>query len=174
MQTKRLFIGAATISDALNIWDEVFGDAEKFEHINAHIPNKTHEYRDLIQYLETQGEHHFVFTIRENAIGQVVGCLTFDRELYGHKDCIGFFIGKPHIRQGYATEAVEAYLHYIHDNGIKQVNALCYGTNKGSRAILERMGFQGKNIGIQDYSEGNLVFLYAKKLRYSESGLNVS
>lgn len=59
---------------------------------------------------------------------------------------VGYHIGGAHTKQGYATEAVKAFLPVILPKlGLQQIQGICLAENLASRKVMERCGF------IQDF-----------------------
>ena len=55
---------------------------------------------------------------------------------------IGFHVGKPYTRKGYATEAVKAFLPVIMEQlGLSEIFGICHVINTASRKVLEKCGF---------------------------------
>ena len=55
---------------------------------------------------------------------------------------IGYHIGAAYTRQGYATEAVQAFLPVILPKlGIDRIQGICLAENLASRKVMERCGF---------------------------------
>ena len=56
---------------------------------------------------------------------------------------LGYWIGAPHARQGYMTEALRAALEYAFQSlGLHRVEAACLPGNEASRRLLLRSGFR--------------------------------
>lgn len=56
---------------------------------------------------------------------------------------IGYHIAKIFTGNGYATEAVNLFLNYIKNNtNLKQIIGIALATNKASRRVLEKCGFE--------------------------------
>lgn len=56
---------------------------------------------------------------------------------------LGYWIGKPHARQGIMTEALRCVLTFaFEDLGLHRVAAACLPTNVASRRLLEKCGFR--------------------------------
>ncbi len=55
---------------------------------------------------------------------------------------IGYWVGRPHARQGVMTEAVGLTLRFAYEDlGLHRVEAACLPTNVASRALLTKCGF---------------------------------
>lgn len=55
---------------------------------------------------------------------------------------LGYWIGHPHARRGYMTEALHALMPYAFDRlGLHRVEAACLPHNAASRGLLMKLGF---------------------------------
>ncbi|NLD17995.1 MAG: GNAT family N-acetyltransferase [Tissierellia bacterium] len=65
---------------------------------------------------------------------------------------IGYHISKEHCKKGYATEAVQKFIPIIMNNlEIKEIFGICDAENLGSRAVLEKNGFNKIYDGMGPY-----------------------
>ena len=65
---------------------------------------------------------------------------------------IGYHIGGNYTRQGYATEAVKAFLPVIMDKlSLSEIAGICLAENKASVKVMERCGFQKRFEGVGPY-----------------------
>ena len=54
----------------------------------------------------------------------------------------GYHIAKRYARNGYATEALRAFLPVVMKNlGIREIRGICAGDNTASRRVMEKCGF---------------------------------
>lgn len=79
---------------------------------------------------------------------------------------IGYWIGLPFVRRGYASEAVAAALSFaFNDIGLNRVEAACMPSNGASIAVLDRCGFSREGLA-RRYLKINTAFedhlLFAK------------
>ncbi|MBR3965126.1 MAG: GNAT family N-acetyltransferase [Clostridia bacterium] len=73
---------------------------------------------------------------------------------------IGYHIGKRYTKNGYATEAVRAFLPIIMDKlCIKHVVGVCLAENVASIKVLERVGFEKAYLGDGEY-QGRSAKIY--------------
>lgn len=71
---------------------------------------------------------------------------------------IGYWIGLPFVRQGYATEGVAAVLKYaFNELELNRVEAACMPHNRASIAVLEKSGFRREGLA-RRYLQINGVF----------------
>lgn len=77
---------------------------------------------------------------------------------------IGYHIGANYTRQGYATEAVKAFLPVMMPKlGLTQMLGICLAENKASVKVMERCGFVKQFEGVGPYQgESRMIcrFLY--------------
>ena len=65
---------------------------------------------------------------------------------------VGYHIGGSYTKQGYATEAVKAFLPVILPKlGISRIAGICLAANKASVKVMERCGFVKEFEGIGPY-----------------------
>ncbi len=65
---------------------------------------------------------------------------------------IGYHIGKAYTGNGYASEALQAFLEVIMpQKDLQQVQGICLSENLASKKVMEKCGFQQVYEGIGDY-----------------------
>ena len=65
---------------------------------------------------------------------------------------IGYHIEKKYTGQGYATEAVKAFLPVIMERiGIRTIEGVCLADNAASQKVMEKCGFVSEFRGVGDY-----------------------
>ena len=87
------------------------------------------------------GYPFFVF-LRDS--GQIVGGLTLSNVRRGvTQSCaLGYWIGQPHARKGYMSEAVACVVPFVFQRlGLHRVEAACLPHNEASIGLLRRSGF---------------------------------
>ncbi len=93
----------------------------------------------VLEWLEAAAGH--VFVIERRRDGAVAGAIGLDITEDGA--VLGYWIGRPYWRHGYASEAVRRLLRLaFHDLGVARVTADCLVDNTGSRRVLEGTGFR--------------------------------
>jgi len=79
----------------------------------------------------------------------VLGAITLDNIRRGPAQAgtLGYWIGQPHIRQGYMLEALTAVSHYaFRDLDLSRLEAACLPENLASRGVLEKAGFKYEGV----------------------------
>ena len=71
---------------------------------------------------------------------------------------VGYWIGLPYVRQGYASDALSAMLHHAFGAlELNRIEAACMPSNRASLAVLERAGFRREGIA-RRYLKINGIF----------------
>ena len=81
--------------------------------------------------------------------GGLLGAITLDNIRRGpaQSATIGYWIGKPHARQGYMREAIGALVHHAFTVlDLSRIEAACLPENAASRGVLERSGFKYEGV----------------------------
>ena len=152
IETERLIITEFTMAMAeavhLNSLDE---DNRRF------VPDEVFE--TVEEAADTVG---FLIGVYENGNGPLVyPVLLKDGTYIGYVQAVpfddgtwevGYHIGANYTKQGYATEAVKAFLPVIMPKlGISEIAGICLMDNKASVKVMERCGFIKEYEGIGAY-----------------------
>ncbi|MEE8445650.1 MAG: GNAT family protein, partial [Alphaproteobacteria bacterium] len=100
----------------------------------------------LSEWRSGYGNGFFIFQ-RDGAT--LLGGITLSNIRRGVADTasLGYWIGAPHARQGYSTEAVRCVLDYaLGALRLHRVEAACVPENIASRALLLKCGFQEEGL----------------------------
>ena len=142
IETERLIITKFTMDMVqavhLNSLDE---DNRRF------VPDEVFE--TVEEAADTVG---FLMSVYENGDGPLVyPVLLKDSACIGYVQAvplddgtweIGYHIGGAYTKQGFATEAVKAFLPVILPKlGLRQIKGICLAENRASRTVMERCGF---------------------------------
>ena len=93
------------------------------------------EWRDGITYS---------FLIFDRADGTLYGGITLSNVRRGvaQAGSVGYWIGEPHARRGFMSEALQLLLNFSFETlGLHRVEAACLPSNGPSRGLLEKSGF---------------------------------
>ncbi|WCR11656.1 GNAT family N-acetyltransferase [Paracoccus stylophorae] len=96
-----------------------------------------------------------LFLLRRD--GVLLGAITLDNIRRGpaQSGTIGYWIGKPFIRQGFMREAIGALVHHAFSTlDLSRIEAACLPENAASRGVLERSGFKYEGVA-QSYLQIN-------------------
>ncbi|WP_212524520.1 GNAT family protein [Actibacterium sp. MT2.3-13A] len=79
----------------------------------------------------------------------ILGAITLDNIRRGPAQAgtLGYWVGRPHARQGYMREAIEAVVHHAFTAlDLSRIEAACLPENIASRGALERSGFKYEGV----------------------------
>lgn len=133
-----------TCKEDLDAFYEIYGEPSVTQYTEGLYPERAQEEAWLEDY--TENMYYFynygVWTICDKATGQVIGRAGFsNREGYEDPE-LGFVIGIPWQRKGYATEVCEALLQYGKEElGFERVQMLVMPENGVSLHLAEKLGF---------------------------------
>jgi len=97
-----------------------------------------------------------LFLIRR-ADGALLGAITLDNIRRGPAQAgtCGYWVGAPHARKGYMSEALNAVVHYAFDTlDLSRIESACLPENTPSRGVLEKCGFKYEGVA-QSYLQIN-------------------
>ena len=98
------------------------------------------------EWLESRaGGRHEKLLICRVTDGAILGAINFNEIVRGPAQCafLGYWIGAPHARQGYMTEALALALrHGFGPLGLHRVEANIMPANRASIALVRRAGFR--------------------------------
>ena len=164
IETDRLVITELTMDMAeslhLNSLDD---DNRRF--VPDEVFETVEEAAETIAYLRTcyqsgTGPQVYAVTCKDGKLAGYVQAVPLGEGLE-----IGYHIGAAYTRNGYATEAVKAFLPVIMEKiGIQEMLGICLADNAASVKVMERCGFVKQFEGLGEY-QGKTAqicrFLYA-------------
>lgn len=143
LTTKRCLVRETCVED-LDALYEIYAEPSVTQYTEGLYPEREQEEAYLKDY--TENMYYFynygVWTVCDKTTGQVIGRAGFsNREGYEDPE-LGFVIGVPWQRQGYATEVCKALLGYGKEElGFEQVQMLVMPENRVSLRLAEKLGF---------------------------------
>ncbi len=111
------------------------GDATSTAAFRRRMKRFAAEWRDGITYS---------FLIFDRADGTLYGGITLSNVRRGvaQAGSVGYWIGEPHARRGFMSEALQLLLNFSFETlGLHRVEAACLPSNGPSRGLLEKSGF---------------------------------
>ncbi|MBN9064038.1 MAG: GNAT family N-acetyltransferase [Rhizobiales bacterium 65-9] len=87
----------------------------------------------------------YAFLVTRAETGEILGGLTLSqvRRRVAMTGTLGYWIGRPHARQGHMSRAVRLTLAFSFNTlGLRRIEAACLPHNAASIALLEKVGFQ--------------------------------
>lgn len=146
LETERCLVRETTPEDVEDFY-RIYSAPEITKYMEELYPEKEQEKQYIREYIEKVYTffEFGVWTVVEKKSGSVIGRAGFAyREGYQDPE-LGFIIGIPWQRQGYAEEVCRAILAYGWENlGFQQVQALVMPGNEASLRLCEKIGFRRK------------------------------
>ena len=148
LTTKRCLVRETCVED-LDALYEIYADPSVTKYTEGLYPERAKEEAYLKDY--TENMYYFynygVWTICDRATGQVIGRAGFsNREGYEDPE-LGFVIGVPWQRHGYATEVCEALLQYGKSElGFERFQMLVMPENTVSLHLAEKLRFHREDL----------------------------
>lgn len=142
IKTKRLHIRPFTMDDAEDM-HEIFSLTEVMQPVGmAPAHTSMEQTRKRLSGWISKEIHHAIALggSEEKVIGYIVVNPDSEENRDDTKE-LGFALHPDWQQHGYMTEAVEAVLEYLQQQGIRYVWACCFEQNLPSRALIERCGF---------------------------------
>ena len=99
------------------------------------------EARSFVAMAQSKVAGGAVFAVTQAETGTFVGCAGLNVKERGLE--LGYWIGEPHWKRGYATEAAHALVDLaFRATGITVLHASCRVINPASRRVIHKCGFQ--------------------------------
>jgi ribosomal-protein-alanine N-acetyltransferase len=102
--------------------------------------------RRLVRYaLDWRDQAGYSFFICRKEDDELLGGIALSNIRRGVAETasLGYWIGKPHARQGYMSDALRLVLRYSFEKlGLHRIEAACLPTNEASRGLLMKAGFR--------------------------------
>ena len=144
LETDRCLVRETTVED-VDAFYRIYSHPEITRYMEGLYPEPEQEKQYVRDYIEkVYGFYEFgVWTVVEKAEGTVIGRAGFSyREGYDIPE-LGFIIGVPWQRQGYAGEVCRAILTYGRETlGFRQVQAVVEPRNEVSLKLCASLGFR--------------------------------
>ena len=154
LETERLLITEFT-EDMAEVVHRNSLDEDNRRFVPDEVFETIDEARETISYLMSQygkTEGPLVYPVLIKKDGENIGYV----QMIPIEDAtcweIGYHIAKPYTCQGYATEAVRAFMPVIAETlGIHEIHGICLQDNTASRHVLQKCGYETTYEGIGDY-----------------------
>lgn len=156
IETKRLTITEFDMSMAESVHRESL-DEDNRRFVPDEVFETVEEAAKMVEYLMgcyTSGDGPLVYpvTLKDDTYIGYVQAVPLDDGAWE----VGYHIGENYTNQGYATEAVTAFLPAIMKQiGITEMMGICLAGNKASIKVMERCGFIKLYEGVGKYQGEN-------------------
>lgn len=143
LETDRCVIRETTVGDVDSFY-QIYSHPDITKYMENLYPEVEREKQYVREYIEkVYGFYEFgVWTVTEKKTGVIIGRAGFSyREGYDIPE-LGFIIGVPWQRRGYAEEVCRGILNYGRDRlGFVRVQALVETNNEASLKLCDKLGF---------------------------------
>lgn len=153
IETERLIITEFTPDMAQAVHENSL-DEDNRRFVPDEVFETVDDARETIEFLMGQygrSDGPLVYPVLTKARGENIGYVQMAPIGNGIWE-IGYHIAKRYTGNGYATEAVNAFLPFIAKSiGIDEVHGICLKENIASKHVLKKCGFEPVSEGVSDY-----------------------
>jgi len=156
IRTPRLIIKSLCVDDISKKYIEWLNDKEVNQYLETRFQVQNNQ--SCLEFVKRMQEdaNEELFAIYTNNNNEHIGnCKLGAINKFHHTAEISFFIGsKSFWGAGYATEVVSHVVQYGFENlGLEKITAGCYESNKGSKKVLIKAGFE-----VEGFRKGQVAF----------------
>lgn len=141
LRGKRIFLRSPTAADFREYAALMKVSQPVFRELRAEFKGRK-QFNDYLQRCERDDFYGFLICRHED--GAIVGNMNLFNvvRLRVQFAIVGYFVGVPHVRQGYATEALQLMLRFAFKKlKLHRIEASIQPHNKASIALVKRAGF---------------------------------
>jgi RimJ/RimL family protein N-acetyltransferase len=142
--TQRLVLRAPTMTD-MPVFVRLLNDYEVVKNLQVvEYPYNDDLFRAYLELTdkERRAGTDYTMAVTRAMDGAFLGIVSVHRHLTEPTVSIGYWYGRPHWGQGYATEAARPMLRFaFEDLGAEAVTSGFFVDNPGSGHVLEKLGF---------------------------------
>ena len=153
IETERLIIKEFTADMAQAVHENSL-DEDTRRFVPDEVFETVDDARETVEFLMScygGSEGPFVYPVFKKDTDENIGYVQMVPLDDGRWE-IGYHIAKRFTGNGYATEAVKAFIPVIAEkNGIKEVNGICLSGNIASKCVLKKCGFEEISEGTGNY-----------------------
>lgn len=167
IETERLIIKDFTMDMAQAVHENSL-DEDTRRFVPDEVFETVEDAAETVEFLMScydGSEGPFVYPVFTKTSGDNIGYVQMVPLDDGNWE-IGYHIAKRFTGNGYATEAVKAFIPVIAEKaGIKEVNGICLSENIASKCVLRKCGFEETSEGSGNYQgEEREIFKSVLKL----------
>jgi [ribosomal protein S5]-alanine N-acetyltransferase len=149
LETERLRLRELSAADMSALFD-IFSDQEVMRYYDVEPMTDISAAGDLVREMRERYTHRkgIRWAIDDKLDGGLLGTIGFNRiDVISRAAVIGYEIGRPAWRRGFATEAVRAVVKFGHEAlGAHRIEAAVMLGNEGSVRVLRKVGFDDEGV----------------------------
>ena len=142
IETDRLLLRRFSFEDDKEIFNKWANDPEVTKYLtwNPHTSIDQTKYilNMWIKEYEKPNTYRFAITLKETE--ELIGAIDVVGYINGCPE-IGYCLSRKHWNKGYMTEALKAFINYLHNKGYKEIVIEADERNIGSNRVIEKCGF---------------------------------
>ncbi|MDE5737670.1 MAG: GNAT family N-acetyltransferase [Oscillospiraceae bacterium] len=160
IRSPRLLVRRFTSADG-NDFAEILTDSETV----FYEPYEVFTQEQAIAEAEKFSHDERFFAVEHQETGKMIGKLYFSNQSFSNTYEIGYTFNRQYWNQGYASEAVRAFLQYAFtETQVTRICAIANVKNKRSCHLLEKLEFQKEGVFLENvcqlhFSE-RIIFCY--------------
>ncbi len=147
LQTSRLWLRVVQPSDAEPIVTYLQEMDIAMNTLSIPYPYTQQHAQDFIYWASQRQTEQPTLALERQTDGQLLGLIGLVPEPNHRRVQLGYWLGKPHWRQGYMSEAARRLVAYVFDMypDMQRVYAECFTYNIGSARVMQKAGmtFEG-------------------------------
>lgn len=149
LETKRLLMDSIRESDKEDYFHNISHDRKVLETFVCNYAEDLDTF-DFSPYLRTDRVDNAIYAIRLKETNRLIGIILYFDET--EESCeIGYGLGSEYWHQGYATEAVKAFLAYLfREKRLKKIYASFFTGNDASKHVMEKCGMTYSHINLKE------------------------
>lgn len=138
LETKRLLLRQPKKEDCeamLEIHNSIF--------VLRYNAMKKNSKEEMLQEIINSKNHSLY--LEEKKTGIVIGAISLGKDSLRYQVssvCISYYVGERYAKMGFMSEALEALLPWLFEQGYLVISARVFSENSASIALLKKLGFQ--------------------------------
>lgn len=145
IKTERLILRKIKIDDYEKIFNCWTNDKEVSKYVTWSQHKSANETKMLTEYWvnDYKNEYTYRWLVTKNDNDEIIGMIdAIHKDLQYMTAEVGYCYGSKHWGCGYATEALEAVIKYLHNEGFAVVYAQHFVSNPASGRVMEKAGME--------------------------------
>jgi len=152
IRSERLFLRPSWPEDWTDLFSAIADEGVVRNLAMAPWPYTIEDAMDFARREQERLLPHFLITLPGPSGAQTIGCVGLSRK--SDEVELGYWIGRNHWNQGYASESAQAVLRLADALGHQRIRAYHFADNPASGRVLEKAGFRRTGEQSHRFSKG--------------------